>query len=50
MPSLRIPAIDPYYVERHTTNYRRGDSFLASGVARDVRVYGASKAQILDVK
>lgn len=50
MPSLHIPPIDPYYVERHATNYRRGDAFLASGVVRDVRIYGASKAQIQDVK
>lgn len=50
MLNLRIAPIDPYYVERHAASYRRGDAFLASGVVRDVRIFGASKAQIQDVK
>lgn len=50
MPSLSIPPIDPFVLESHTASFKRGDAFSVSGTARKVHIYGASKAQILDVK
>lgn len=50
MEALRIPPIDPYLVESHSMTYRRGDAFQASGTASKVRISGASRAKILEVK
>lgn len=50
MEKLHIPPIDPYYIESHSMNIRRGESFNAAGTVNKVRVYGASTAKILDVK
>jgi len=50
LQSLRIPPIDPYFLESQSMTVRRGDSFSSSGTIRKVNIYGASKAKILDVK
>lgn len=50
LQSLRIPPIDPYFLESQSMTVRRGDGFSASGTIRNVKIYGASKAKILDVK
>lgn len=50
LESLRIPPIDPYFLESQTMTFTRGDSFTVTGTVRKVNVYGASKAKITDVK
>lgn len=50
MKMFGIPAIDPYVIDSHTVTYKRGGNFSVTATMFDVKVHGASKAKIMDVK
>lgn len=48
--SLRIPPLDPYYLENFPLEVIRGESFSATGNVRKLLIRGASTAIVNDVK
>lgn len=47
--SLHIPPIEPYVIDSKTLTFSR-EAFTANITLRKTKVYGNSKAKILDVK
>ncbi|XP_076238390.1 circadian clock-controlled protein daywake [Calliopsis andreniformis] len=49
IPELDLPALDPFYLDQHTSEFGNGE-LRGKVTAKDVQTYGLAKARFLSVK